>query len=244
MSMVSTLGKIAVGIMVAKGVGGLMGKSSGGSSGAGGGLGDLIGGLMGGKSATNGTGNAQSGSITDMLGSLMSGGAATGGLGGLLNSLSGNSSQNAEKTTQANTANDPLANLLSKAFDADENAPEPSEEEKAKIILKAMISAAKADGKLDDHEREQITKFVGDVTQEELAFIKSELDAPMDIDGLIQSVPENMAQEVYMMSLLAIDLDHQTEAEYLDKLARGLSINPENANAIHEKLNAPKLYNS
>jgi len=244
MSMVSTLGKIAVGIMVAKGVGGLMGKSSGGSSSTGGGLGDLIGGLMGGKSATNNSGNTQSGSITDMLGGLIGGGAAAGGLGGLLNSLSGNSSQSGEKTAPTDTTNDPLGNLLSKAFGADESTPEPSEEEKAKIILKAMISAAKADGKLDDHEREQITKFVGDVTQEELAFIKSELDAPMDLDGLIQSIPENMAQEVYMMSLLAIDLDHQAEAEYLDKLARGLDINPETANAIHEKLNAPKLYDS
>ena len=82
------------------------------------------------------------------------------------------------------------------------------------------------------------------MTQEELAFIKSELDAPMDLDGLIKSVPEDMAQEVYMMSLLAINLDHQAEAEYLDKLAKGLNINPETANAIHEKLNAPKLYNS
>ena len=243
MSMVSTLGKIAVGIMVAKGVGGLMGKSSGGNN-TGGGLGNLIGGLMGGKSATNGTGNTQGSSITDMLGGLLGGGTAAEGLGGLLNSLSGNSSQSGEKTAQTNTANDPLGNLLSKAFSADESTPEPSEEEKAKIILKAMISAAKADGELDDHEREQITKFVGDVTQEELAFIKSELDAPMDLDSLIQSVPENMAQEVYMMSLLAINLDHPAEAEYLDKLAKGLNITPETANAIHEKLNAPKLYNS
>lgn len=240
MSMVSTLGKIAVGIMVAKGVGGLMGKSSSSGTSGGGGIGDLLGGLMGSKSATG----TNSGNISDMLGGLLGGGAAAGGLGGLLNSLSGSSKQESETSAQNSSGNDALGSLLSKAFGADETAPQPSEEEKAKIILKAMISAAKSDGTLDDHEREQITKFVGDVTQDELTFIKNELDAPVDIEGLIQSVPADMAQEVYMMSLLAINLDHPEEAKYLDKLAQGLHISHETANAIHEKLNAPKLYNS
>ena len=241
--MVSTLGKIAMGIMVAKGIGGLMGKSSSSEksgTGSTGGIGDLIGGLMGNKSAT---GSNSGGNITDMLGGLLGGGAASGGLGGLLNSLTGGDKQS-EASGKESATKDTLGSLLSKAFGADDTPPQPSEEEKAKIILKAMISAAKSDGTLDDHEREQITKFVGDVTQEELAFIKSELDAPMDLEGLIKSVPADMAQEVYMMSLLAINLDHPEEAKYLDKLAQGLNISHETANAIHEKLNAPKLYNS
>ena len=232
--MVSTLGKIAVGIMVAKGVGSVLTRNSETKAGTGGGLGDLIGSLTGNKSAN------QSG-IGDMLGSLLGGGAAAGGLGGLLGSLAGTQTD-ASKSTD--TSKDALGDLLSKAFGADTTEPEPTEEEKAKIILKAMISAAKADGKLDDHEREQITKFVEDVTQEELDFIKQELDAPLDIEALIREIPENMAQEVYTMSLLTINLDHQAEAEYLDKLARGLNIAPETANLIHEKLNAPKLYES
>ncbi len=241
MSMVSTLGKIAVGIMVAKGVGKMVGGSSGSG---GGGIGDLIGGLMGGKSTTNST-QSGGGNISDMLGGLLGGGAAAGGLGGLLNSLTGgNSDKSAEKT--AGTAPDnALSDLLSKAFSGEETTPEPTEEEKARILLGAMIAAAKSDGVLDDHEREQITKFVGDdVTPQELAFIKEELDKPLDPDAVIKSIPADMAQEAYVMSVLAINLDHPAEAEYLDKLARGLHIKPEVANAIHEKLNAPKLYKS
>ncbi len=234
MSMVSTLGKIAVGIMVAKGVGSVLARGNETKSASGGGIGDLLGSLTGSKSGSQG-------GIGDMLGSLLGGGAAAGGLGGLLGSLTG--AQN-DETKSGSSSKDALGDLLSKAFGAETAEPEPSEEEKAKIILKAMISAAKADGKLDDHEREQITKFVGDVTQEELDFIKQELDAPLDIESLIQEIPENMAQEVYTMSLLAINLDHPTEAEYLDKLAKGLNIAPETANLIHEKLNAPKLYES
>jgi uncharacterized membrane protein YebE (DUF533 family) len=44
------------------------------------------------------------------------------------------------------------------------------------------------------------------------------------------------------MSLLAIDLDSKPEAQYLDQLAKGLNINQQQCNAIHEKLGVPQLY--
>ncbi len=217
MSMIGTLGKIAMGIMVAKGVGSVLGKS-GSNSGSTGGIGDMLGGLLGGG-----------------------GSAAAGGLGGLLNSLSG---KGQTETKTASNTNTDLGSLLSSAFTGTEAKTQPSEEEKAKIILKAMISAAKSDGKLDADEQKKITEYIGDVTQEELDFVKQELNAPLDLDALIQSVPQDMAQQVYMMSLLTINLDEQSEVQYLDKLAKGLKITPEVANEIHKKLNAPTIYNS
>ena len=44
------------------------------------------------------------------------------------------------------------------------------------------------------------------------------------------------------MSLLAIDLDSQAEAQYLDQLAKALKISPDVSNQIHKKLGAPPLY--
>ena len=41
---------------------------------------------------------------------------------------------------------------------------------------------------------------------------------------------------------MAIDLDSNQEAQYLDQLAKGLNIQPQLANQIHEQLGAPTIY--
>ena len=213
MSLMSTLGKVAIGIMVAK----TAGKAIGGS----GGLGGLLGGLMGDNKT--GSGNQSS----------------SGGLGNLLNSLGGNSQSSA---SAQNSSND-LGGVLSSLFAGNEvKDVQPDQEKQAEIILKAMINAAKADGKIDAKEQESITKHIGDVTQEEIDFVKNEMQSPLDLQGVIDSVPKGMEQQVYLMSLLTIDLDSQSEASYLDQLAKGLNISEQVANDIHQRVGAPKLY--
>ncbi len=91
MSLLKTLAKVAVGIAVAKGVGGLMKKGSGGQqapTGSGGGLGDLLGQLGGGA-------GGQGGGLGDLLGKLggSASGQAGGGLGDLLGQLGGQSTR-------------------------------------------------------------------------------------------------------------------------------------------------------
>ena len=51
-----------------------------------------------------------------------------------------------------------------------------------------------------------------------------------------------MEQQVYLMSLMAIDLDSNDEAHYLDQLAKGLNISKEVCNQIHAKVGAPAIY--
>ncbi len=234
MSMLSTLGKVAVGIMVARTVG----KAVGGGSG--GGLGDMLGGMLGGKSGST-AGSGSAGGLGDMLGGLLGGksGSTAGGgnLGDLMGSLMG-----ANSTAGGKSSGGALADLLSSAMQGEAVKAEPSEEEKAKLILRAMIQAAKSDGVLDAEEQANILKHAGDASPEELAYVKEILDAPVDVDALVADVPEEMAQQVYLMSLLTINLDTQEEAAYLDRLAKGLDISPEMANAIHEKVGAQKLY--
>ena len=105
-----------------------------------------------------------------------------------------------------------------------------------------MISAAKSDGELDDEEKRKITEHLGDATQEEIDFVRQELEAPLDTQSLIKSVPRGMEEQVYFMALLAIDLDSNQEAHFLDELAKGLNISNQTCNQIHEKLGAPALY--
>lgn len=231
MSLVSTLGKVAMGVIVARGVGKMLGgrNNDSSSSGSAGGLGGLLGGLLGGNSASA----SNSGGLSDMLGGL-AGKDGSSGLGGLLDSLR----QGQEKTEDRG-----FGGLFNEALQGKEPENVTNEdEEHAEILLRAMINAAKSDGELDEGEKQKITEHLGDVTQEEAEFVQRELQAPMDIEGFISSVPRGMEEEVYLVSLLAIDLDSEEEAVYLDRLANGLRISNEVSNQIHEKLGAPLLY--
>ena len=210
MGMMSMLGKMAMGMVVAKVTRGMM---SGGSSS--GGIGDMLGGLLGGnKNSTSST--SQGGGIGDLLSGLTGSksSAGAGGLGGLLSAaLSGNE---VGETT-------------------------PTEEEQAKVLLKAMINAAKADGQIDKEEQAKIVEHIGDVTAEELEFVKSEMSAPLDLEGVIASA-SGIEGEVYLSSLMTITLDSKEEVLYLDKLAKGLNLSEEAVDAFHTKLGVPKLY--
>ena len=41
---------------------------------------------------------------------------------------------------------------------------------------------------------------------------------------------------------MAIKIDEQSEANYLGQLARGLGLDADTCNAIHEQLGAPKIF--
>lgn len=191
MSLIGTLGKVAMGIIVAKGVGMML---DGGGSSSGGGLGGLLGGLTGSVKKSN-----------------------TGGAGG-------------------------LGDLLNNALQGNDTAASANQDSQAEVMLGAMISAAKSDGELDDEEKRKITEHLGDVSQEEADFVRQELEAPLDTQGLIRTVPRGMEEQVYFMALLAIDLDSNHEAHFPDELAKGLNISHQSCNQIHEKLGAPALY--
>ncbi|MCW9077938.1 MAG: tellurite resistance TerB family protein [Gammaproteobacteria bacterium] len=47
-------------------------------------------------------------------------------------------------------------------------------------------------------------------------------------------------QQVYAVSLTAIDLDSNPEAQYLHQLAQGVGMSADACNRIHEQLGAPK----
>lgn len=277
MSLMGTLGKVAMGIIVAKGVGKVMGGAAGGTS-SGGGLGGMLGGLMGGASTGgsaggglggllggltggNQAGGAGAGGLGGMLGNLMggsgAGGASSGGLGGLLSGLSGQQGGSgglggllsslgggAAVGGAAAAATSPdFGAMFNSALQGNEPEQVSDQDEKnAALLLRAMISAAKADGQMDADEQRKITEHLGEITQEEADFVRNEMQAPLDLTGLIADVPAGLEQQVYLMSLMAISLDTKEEAVYLDTLRQGLNLTQEASNEIHDKLGAPKLY--
>lgn len=279
MSLLSTLAKVAVGVAVAKGVGGMAkggttrssrgagtGSIFGGANSSGGGsLGDLLAGAAGGAGGLGGllkgvTGGSSGGlgGLTDLLtggssssagglgglGKILSGaGGSTGGLGGLLEGLSQASSPSQAKVAPPTGGS--LGDLLNQSLDnfgEPAVAPQPAQEESAKVLLSAMLQAAKSDGRIDAEEKKNLLGKLGDISASENEFISEQLAKPVDAAALAASTPRGMESQVYMMSLLAIDLDSKEEANYLHQLAQGLNIEPNEANSIHEKMGEPKLY--
>jgi len=115
-------------------------------------------------------------------------------------------------------------------------------QQQAEVMVRAMINAAKSDGSVDREEQQKIVGQLGDVTQDELDFVQRELAAPLDVQGFVRSIPRGMEQQVYTVSLMAIDLDSNPEAQFLHHLAQGLGLSPDACNQIHAKLGAPRLY--
>jgi len=106
-----------------------------------------------------------------------------------------------------------------------------------------MVNAAKSDGEIDQQEQQNIVeKLGGDVGAEEAQFIRSEMAAPLDVNGFARSVPRGMEQQVYLISLMAINLDNKAEAVYLDQLAKNMNITEQQSNQLHSELGVPQLY--
>lgn len=270
MSLLGTLAKVALGVAVAKGVSGMMKKGSApagqqGQAGqqGGGGLGDLLGGALGGG---NTQGNAGGGGLAGGLGGLLEqlggnqarGQSGGGGLGGLLGGLAGAAGGAAGKgglgdllgglagnAPQERSSGGTFGELLNGSLQnggEPEVQPSADEEAAAGLMLSAMIQAAKADGTLDDDERQRLMENLEDASQEEMDFVNREFQAPVDINRLVSQVPNGMQQQVYAMSVMGIKLDDQSEAEYLHKLASAMNISQADVNGIHDQMGAPRIY--
>ena len=238
MNLVGTLGKMLLSNAMRRGgrgnmLGSLLGGALGGGNRArpgGAGLGGLLAGLAGSGGAAGG------------LGGLLGGGGAAGGggLGNLLGGMMGGSPSQGGG----------LGSLLGMALGqqgpggASGQALQASSEQndQAELLIRAMINSAKADGEIDAEEQQKIVGKLGDVDEAEAAFVRSEMAKPLDVDGFARSVPQQLGRQVYLVSLLAIDLDNQAEARYLDSLRRGLGIDEKTANEMHVEVGAPALY--
>lgn len=241
-------------------LGGLLGGQAGGGA-AGGGLGDLLGAALGGGRSG---GAAGAGGLGDLLGgalggALGGGGAAGGGgLGDLLGSVLGGGRSGG--TSRPGGSNAGMAILATIAMAALKNWTDsrraqasmvasdaggfPSAELEAMtapdteaLILRAMLSAAKADGRVEEDEIQRIVGKIGadGLSEDEKQFLINELRTPLDLDALVAAVPNEMvAAEVYAASLFAIDLDTEAEIAYLRRLARALGLDGATVARLHQ----------
>ncbi len=206
-------------------LGGLLGKQGGASSAGGDILGNILKGALGGGGGSAGRGG------NDLL-------------GGLLGMAMKQFTQKAPQQRQ--TTQTPGGGGFFKP-DFGQAEPEPQIERQeannqAAVLIRAMINAAKSDGKVDKEEGENIIKQLGDVSQAEMDFVRNEIAQPLDVQKFAHSVPRGLEQNVYAISLIAIDLDTNKEARYLHELAQSMNLSPQLCNQIHDKVGAPKIY--
>lgn len=119
--------------------------------------------------------------------------------------------------------------------------PQESEdlEAKAKLMLKAMVSAAKSDGQIDQGEMDRILGKAREAgaDAEVQSWLLNELRTPLDLDALVRAIPsQEVAVEVYAASLFAIEVDTQAERDYLNRLASACGLGAPVVNQIHSAL--------
>ena len=193
------------------GLGGLLGGASGS-----GGLGGLLSGAGGGALAAGAMGLLLGNKKVRKVGGKVAiyGGLAA--LGVLAYKAYGN--YNAQKGTAPQREPQTLDRL-----------PPAQAEEHSQAILKALVAAAKADGHIDDRERQLIEgEFIKlDNDQELQHWLHAELNKPLDPTDVARaaSTPE-MAAEMYIASVMLVDEENFMEKSYLDELARQLKLEP------------------
>ncbi|MNO74563.1 Inner membrane protein YebE [compost metagenome] len=219
------------------------GAQQGGMGGGMGGLGDLLGGLLGGggggAASGMGGGGGMGGGLGSILGSMLGGGgmgAGGGGMGGqsrgggmnyaALASL-GMMAFQAYQSWQQRQASAPAQSQALRTVD---QLSGPEVEDHSNAILRALIAAAKADGRIDEQEKQmiyaEISRHAGDPELQE--WLDQEVQRPLDAADVAQSAQgPGMAAEMYLASVMLVDDQQQAERTYLDELAYQLKIDPD-----------------
>jgi uncharacterized membrane protein YebE (DUF533 family) len=208
-------------------------------------LGDILGGLFGGQGG-EGIGQTLSGTLEEaqkaigsnqkialaalgaLVGAILSGGSRSmkGAVGGGLLVVLGALAYQALKGTPQETQEVPLT-----LKEPETPAEQEILENQAKLMLRAMINAAKADGQIDQNEVQRIIGKLeaGGADKAARDFVMAEMTKPMETAAIVTAAKGNpqLAAELYAASLLAIKVDTPAEQSYLQNLSAGLGLAPQ-----------------
>lgn len=195
--------------------------------------------FLGGRQAGGMTG-AQIGGLGALVGGVFGGGlkgAAQGGALAVLGTL-------ALKAYREHQASQGEATALPMEEATDEEAEALTAPETEELVLQAMIGAAQADGRIDAAEMERILSRLGEgeATPEERRRVTEAAGRFVDVEALGARVtrPE-VAAEVYLAALLAVEVDTEGERDYLRRLAEALRLDPAMTARLQRMTGAPEV---
>ena len=154
--------------------------------------------------------------------------AATVGGAALIGGIAFKAYKNWQQNNQQSSVNIPGHSPMTHSQDSSNqiSVPEISQDFQLTLI-KAMIGAAKSDGHIDEVEQQRIFDAVEQMSlsSEMKGLVFDLLRQPIYVEELAHGA-QSMEQksEVYLASCLAIDLDNQSEHNYLNKLAGALGL--------------------
>ncbi|MCA0042938.1 DUF533 domain-containing protein [Celeribacter litoreus] len=236
MSFVRTLSTLAVGFAAAKGVDKMK----------------KMGGLDGMREAMRQSGNP--GGVADQMGQMAEKMGVPGSAEVMRTMMGGLGNQAADMSEAAEAALQSLFTSMSGAAQmgtqtvtemfeslAAGTAVGDAAEENAKLMIRSMIMAAKADGEIDAEERTKILDQLTDASDEEIAFVADQIDAPVDPMALAKDAGSSAATHVYSAALMAISVDTDAEKTFLKGLAQSLMIDEAKQAEIHISMGKPVL---
>jgi uncharacterized membrane protein YebE (DUF533 family) len=116
--------------------------------------------------------------------------------------------------------------------------PTAARGEQALLLVRAMVTAAHADGLIDAQEHAAILGRARDagLDRDTLEALDAEIRAPLTLDQLAARTPPALRDEVYAAALIAITADTEAERTFLDSLAAALTLEAGTRRDIHAQL--------
>lgn len=110
--------------------------------------------------------------------------------------------------------------------------------EQAMHLLRAMITAAYADGLMDPDERDALVDRAraAGLDAEEIEALEAEIRAPFTLEQLVVRTPRGLRAETYAAALVAITADTPEERAFLDRLAGELGLDDASRREVHSRL--------
>lgn len=110
--------------------------------------------------------------------------------------------------------------------------------QRSEALMRAMITAARVDGHVDEQEMDLITRQIDNLglEQDVTRFLLAEMTEPVDVNRIAALADtRETAAELYIASAMVADADDPRGRAYLDELAGALQLEP----ALVTKLEAP-----
>jgi uncharacterized membrane protein YebE (DUF533 family) len=116
--------------------------------------------------------------------------------------------------------------------------PTAARGEQAMLLVRAMVTAAHADGLIDAQEHAAIVGRARDagLDRDTLEVLDAEIRSPLTLEQLAARTPPALRDEVYAAALIAITADTEAERAFLDSLAAALTLEAGTRRDIHAQL--------
>lgn len=130
-----------------------------------------------------------------------------------------------EPASPGGSADDPIGN------------PASHDAETARVLLLAMIRAARVDGRIIGNERQKIADWyeASALAAENSTFIEEEIGKTRDMDAIVDQIPISLRETAYGLSVSVLGVPGIAERRYLVDLAKRLELDPEIAAGINAR---------